>query len=57
MKDEELEKDIERVKKLIEQYEALKPLIKPSQEEYDIQLNIFLDRLARLLKKREENQE
>lgn len=56
MKDEELEKDIERVKKLIEQYQALKPLLKPSQEDYEIQLNIFLDRLAKLIKKREENE-
>lgn len=57
MKDEELEKDIERVKLLMKQYEELKPVLRPSPEEYEIQMNIFLDRLAKLLKKRNENKE
>lgn len=50
MTDEELKQEIEKVKKMISDYESLKTVIAPTSEEYERQMNILLDRLGNLLK-------
>ncbi len=50
MTDEELEKEIRKVKQMIADYQRIKNLIKPSKEDYEKQINILLDRLNNLLK-------
>lgn len=50
MTDEELKQEIEKVKKMISDYESLKTVIVPTSEEYERQMNILLDRLGNLLK-------
>lgn len=52
MKDEELEKEIERVKQKLNDYQRIAPLLKVSGEAYERQINIMLDDLSRLLAKR-----
>ena len=47
---EELKQEIEKVKKMISDYESLKTVIAPTSEEYERQMNILLDRLGNLLK-------
>ncbi|MBQ8223995.1 MAG: hypothetical protein IJZ86_01330 [Bacteroides sp.] len=49
---EELEKEIERLKQKISDYQRIAKLIKPSPEEYDKQIDIMLEDLSKLLKKR-----
>lgn len=44
MTDEELKQEIEKVKKMISDYESLKTVIAPTSEEYERQMNILLDR-------------
>lgn len=48
---EELEKEIEKVKQKIADYQRLAPLLGVSEEEKERQINLFLDDLAKLLKK------
>ena len=50
MTDEELEKEIRKVKQMIADYQRTKNLIRPSKEDYERQINILLDRLNNLLK-------
>lgn len=50
MTDEELEKEIRKVKQMIADYQRIKNLIRPSKEDYERQINILLDRLNNLLK-------
>jgi hypothetical protein len=52
MKDEELEKEIERVKQKLSDYQRIAPLLRVSGEAYDRQINMMLDDLSRLLKMR-----
>lgn len=52
MKDEELEKEIERVKQKLSDYQRISPLLRVSGEAYDRQINMMLDDLSLLLKKR-----
>ena len=52
MKNEELEKEIERVEQKLRDYQRIAPLLKVSGEDYDRQINMMLDDLSRLLKKR-----
>lgn len=52
MKNEELEKEIERVKQKISDYRRIAPLLKVSGEDYERQIDMMLDDLSRLLKKR-----
>ena len=46
----ERKQEIEKVKKMISDYESLKTVIAPTSEEYERQMNILLDRLGNLLK-------
>lgn len=50
MTDEELEKEIRKVKQMIADYQRIKNLIRSSKEDYERQINILLDRLNNLLK-------
>ncbi len=50
--DNELEKEIERLKQKLSDYLRIAKLIKPSNEEYERQINMMLDDLIILLKKR-----
>jgi len=50
MTDEELKQEIEKIKKMISDYESLKTVIAPTSGEYERQMNILLDRLGNLLK-------
>lgn len=52
MDDEELEKEIERLKQKIADYQRLVPLLGTSAEEEERQINIMLDDLVKLIKKR-----
>ena len=52
MNDEDLEKEIERLKQKIADYQRLVPLLKISAEEEERQINIMLDDLVKLIKKR-----
>lgn len=54
MKDE-IEKEIEKKKRLLADYQRIAKLIKPSSEEYEKQINLLLDDLNKLLKKRKMN--
>lgn len=49
MTDEELKQEIEKVKKMISDYESLKTVIAPTSGEYERQMNILLDRLGNLI--------
>ena len=49
---EELEKEIEKVKQKIADYQRLATLLGVSEEEKERQINLFLDDLAKLLKKK-----
>lgn len=49
---EELEKEIEKVKQKIADYQRLAHLLGVSEEEKERQINLFLDDLAKLLKKK-----
>mgnify|MGYP003157064861 FL=1 len=49
---EELEKEIERTKQKITDYIKIAPLIGASEAERERQINIMLDDLQKLLKKR-----
>ena len=50
--DNELEKEIERLKQKLSDYLRIAKLIKPSNEEYERQIDMMLDDLIILLKKR-----
>lgn len=50
MTDEELKKEIEKVKQMLSDYQRLKAVLKPTPQEYEKQINILLDRLNNLLK-------
>lgn len=50
--DEELENDIERLKKKISDYQRIAPLIGISQKDMEIQTDIMLKDLSNLMKKR-----
>ena len=52
MDDEELEKEIERLKQKIADYQRLVPLLGTSAEEEERQINIMLDDLVKVIKKR-----
>ncbi len=49
---EELEKEIEKIKQKIADYQRLAPLLGVAEEEKERQINLFLDDLAKLLKKK-----
>lgn len=50
--DNELEKEIERLKQKLADYLRIARLIKPRQEEYERQIDMMLDDLSKLLKQR-----
>lgn len=52
MTDEELEREIEKVKQMLSDYRRLEKMMNPTKEEYERQINILLERLSNLLKKR-----
>lgn len=52
MTDEELEQEIKKVKQMLADYQRLKDLLKPSEKEFERQIDILLERLSKLLKQR-----
>ncbi|WP_300791943.1 hypothetical protein [uncultured Bacteroides sp.] len=52
MTDEELEKEIQKVKQMLADYLRLKDLLKPSEKEFERQIDILLERLSKLLQQR-----
>lgn len=52
MKNEELEKEIERKKREISDYLTIVKLLNVTKEEKERQLNLMLDDLSKLLKKK-----
>lgn len=50
--DNELEKEIERLKQKLADYLRIARLIKPRKEEYERQIDMMLDDLSKLLKQR-----
>ena len=54
MEEDELSKEIERAKQNLRDYQRLAPLIKVSKEDYNRQIDMMLDDLLALLKKKKD---